>query len=264
MTRTTREPEVLISTVLFEKNRWTPDKVPTFKVSELAPALQRAGFAGLELWENHAVLIDADERAALDRLPLPVRVFNSYCTFDANGAAGRQLAIDLVRRFRAPAVKFNFGNQRERIDEYRAHLAGWLDALPAGCRALCECHGGTVLEDPAQAAEILRPFAGRIGIIVHAFAGDDDTPLRRWIEHFGPAIQHVHAASSIRPGLGFTALRGLGDLVCRRVALLDAAGFKGTWSIEFTAGVITATENIDSLLIAATDDRIFLKEVLEC
>lgn len=255
---------MFFATVLLEKNRWTPGKIPSFKVSEWAAAIRAAGFSGLELWENHVALADEPEQAALSRMPLPVTVFNSYCTFDDGGAAGRQLAADLARRFGASGVKFNLGGDLALTAQYQANLAAWLDVLPAGCRALGECHGGTVLEDPARAAQILRPFEGRVGIIVHAFAGEDDMPLRSWIEHCGPALAHVHAASANTPGVGFLSLRQNEAVVRRRVAMLGQAGFDGTWTIEFTSGVNKPPESIARLLETAADDLQFLRETLAC
>ena len=114
------------------------------------------GTGGLELWENHASLIDAQEQVALDRTPLPVSVLNSYCTFDSDGAAGRQLAAELTERFGSAGVKFNFGGDLALSAQYQDHLSAWIQALPTGCRALCECHGGTVVEEPSRAAEIVR------------------------------------------------------------------------------------------------------------
>ena len=257
-------PEILLGTVLLEANRWTAEKRPTLKISEWADSIAAAGFSGLELWENHAALADAGEQAALRQLRVPARIFNSYCAFADDGAAGRARAAEWARRLGASAVKFNLGPDAGLSDHYVRNLAAWLDTLPEGCRALCECHGGTVLEEPARAATILRPFLDRIGIIVHAFAGDDDDGFRRWIAAFGPAIQHVHVAGGFRPGAGIPPLRALDETVRRRTALLRQAGFAGTWTIEFTAGVALPPEDPAKLLKSAADDRQFLCEVLTC
>jgi len=253
--------QVYFATVLLELNRWTPAKVPTFKVSEWAGAIREAGFAGLELWENHAALADADEQAALTRLPLPVPVFNSYCTFDDRGAAGRKAAAAFVKRFGCGAVKFNFGNDRAKIAEYVRNLDAWTRELPHGCRLLCECHGGTVLETPDGARRVLEPLAGRVEIIVHAFAGERET-LRRWLDLFGPAVTHVHAAGRVGQG-PMLRLDDIADEAQARADLMKKAGFCGSWTIEFTRGVARPPEDRRALLANAAADLMLLRKIWE-
>ncbi|MBM4143200.1 MAG: hypothetical protein FJ225_06375 [Lentisphaerae bacterium] len=249
--------QVCLATVLLEPNRWTPRKLPTFKVSEWAGPIRDAGFAALELWENHAALADETEQAALLRMPLPVAVFNSYCTFDDAGADGRRRAAGFVGRFGAGAVKFNLGGDPERTEEYVRNLRAWADDLPAGCRLLCECHGGTVLETPGRAARALAPLTGRVEIIVHAFAGERAS-LRQWLERFGAAVTHVHVAG--RQGEGpMIRLSDMADEARARLAMLRAAGFAGTWTVEFTRGVALSPEDRHALLANAAADLAFLR-----
>ena len=254
-------PPIYIATVLLERNRWQAGKEPTFSVSEWGQRFQEAGFDGVELWENHAALATEDERRALAGMPCPVRIFNSYCSFDDEGAADRERAAGLAARFGVTGVKFNLGHDEEAIPAYRRNLAAWRDELPEGCRLLCECHGGTVLEEPERAKAVLEPFAGEVEIIVHAFGGEDDS-IARWLATFGPAVTHVHAAAS-----GSTErlarLAETRDLVDRRVRCLLDAGFAGTFSVEFTEGVGREPEAPDGLFANATDDLRVLKEALE-
>lgn len=254
------DPVILLGTVLLEPNRWTPRKQPSFAVSTLVPAIRAAGFDGLELWENHAALADPAEQEALKHLPLPVTVFNSYCTFDDAGAAGRQRAAQLVRAYRASGVKFNFGRDPTLVGTYLRHLETWAAELPAGCRLLCECHADTVLEEPDAAARILAPFAKRVEIIVHPFGGER-AMLQRWLDRFGPAITHLHVAdrNSERKHI---LLSEDADEVRGRLGLLRAAGFSGTWTIEFTKGVAQPPEDLHELLRRAAADMAFIREHL--
>ncbi|MFZ4396177.1 MAG: sugar phosphate isomerase/epimerase family protein [Kiritimatiellia bacterium] len=249
---------VNFGTVLLESNRWTPEKIPTYRVSEWAAAIHDAGFSGLELWENHAALADEAEQVALSRLSLPVVIFNSYCTFDDAGAGARQRAAEYVRRFGARGVKFNFGNEAARTDEYVRNLRAWADTLPAGCRLLCECHGGTVLETPEQVARVLAPLAGRVEIIVHPFAGERAT-LQQWLDGFGPAVTHVHVAG-LRGKWPMIRLEEMADEAQARLALLRKAGFAGTWTLEFTGGVAQSPEDRHTLLAHAAADLAFLRK----
>ena len=191
-------------------------------------------------------------------LPLPVTVFNSYCTFDDDGAPGRQRAAALVREFGASGVKFNFGNDPARVADYVRNLRAWAAALPDGCRLLCECHGGTVLETPAQAARLLAPVADRVEIIVHAFAGERDT-LQAWLDLFGPSVTHVHVAGR-RGNWPMLRLCDMEEEARARLAMLRAAGFSGTWTVEFTGGVAQGVEDKHALLANAAADLAFLRE----
>jgi sugar phosphate isomerase/epimerase len=251
-------PPVYLGTVLLEPNRWTPEKLPTFKVSEWAEPIRLAGFAGLELWENHAAMADETERVALSRMPLPVALFSSYCKFDDDGLAARQRAVSFVRRYGASGVKFNFGNEPARTAEYIRNLGSWAAELPDGCRLLCECHGGTVLETPAQAASILEALVGRVEIIVHPFAGERAT-LQLWLDRFGPAVTHVHVAG-LRGKWPMLRLTDMADEARARLALLRSAGFSGTWTVEFTGGVAQSPEDRHALLANAAGDLAFLRE----
>jgi sugar phosphate isomerase/epimerase len=254
---TSAEFPVNFSTVLLEPNRWTPAKLPSFRVSAWFDAIRQAGFTGLELWENHAVLADTPEQEALDRGPLPVEVFNSYCTFDDAGAEGRERAATWVRRLHALSVKFNLGGDATRADEYLRNLRSWAQLLPSGCRLLCECHGGTVLETPAQAAAVLAPLTGHVDLIVHAFAGERET-LREWLERFGPAVTHVHVAG-LRGKWPMIRLAEMAEEAQERLALLRAAKFAGTWTVEFTGGVAQSPEDKQQLLAHAAEDLQFLR-----
>jgi sugar phosphate isomerase/epimerase len=250
--------EVGIASVLLEPNRWTAEKVPTFKVSEWANAIRAAGFNGIELWENHAALADEAEREALTRMGLPVTVFNGYCTFDDAGDESRRRTAGFARRYGARGVKFNFGNEPARIDEYIRNLMAWADTLPAECRLLCECHGGTVLEVPPEAARILAPLAGRVQVIVHAFAGER-AALQQWCDLFGSAVAHVHVAG-FRGKWPIIRLDEMADEARVRLAMLRSAGFKGSWTSEFTGGVAQGAEDRQTLLANAARDLAFLRE----
>lgn len=249
---------VNLGTVLLEPNRWTAEKRPSFRVSDWFDAIRQAGFTGLELWENHAALADEAEQEALARGPLPIEVFNSYCTFDDAGSRGREEAAAWVRRLRAQSVKFNFGPEADRTEEYLRNLRAWAALLPPGTRLLCECHGGTVLETPARAAAVLAPLAGQVDLIVHAFSGERDT-LREWLERFGPAVTHVHVAG-MRGKWPMIRLDEMAEEAQARLALLRAARFAGTWSVEFTAGVQQPPEEKQQLLANAAADLHFLRE----
>jgi len=104
---------IYIGTILLERNRWSPGKVPTYQVSEWMDRFKRDGFDGMELWENHAALCSDDELARLEQAPLPVVVFNSYAGLGDGGLPEREQATRLANRLGARAIKFNVGNVPE-------------------------------------------------------------------------------------------------------------------------------------------------------
>ena len=241
---------IYISSVLLERNRLSSEKTPSYRVSEWSERFADAGFDGIELWENHLLLAESAEREAILGGPLPVTVLNTYCGFDDAGEEGRKASASLARFLGVAAVKFNFGNERSLAQTYIDNLTTWRDELPEGCRLLCECHPDTVLEEPDRAADILNSARINIEIIVHAFSGDDESSLRRWLNAFGPAVTHIHAVLSDR------------NRVNRRVEMIKQANFAGTCSIEFCVGVNQPSESMNKLLSTAADDLRYLREVL--
>src|SRR5436190_8880648 len=97
----------LLGTILLEVNRHRPGKSPTFRVSDWMARIAQAGFEGIELWENHAILAPEDEVTSLQSGPLPVAIFNTYAGFLDGEENARQRAAELVERLGAAAVKFN-------------------------------------------------------------------------------------------------------------------------------------------------------------
>jgi sugar phosphate isomerase/epimerase len=250
---------IYIGTVLLEQNRWTPDKRPSVKVSEWAPRFAAAGFDGLELWEPHAAQAEPAEREALARAALPVCIFNSYAGFEARDKPARDQSVRLARQLGAHGMKLNFGRDPDRIPEYVGSLRALLTDLGSGILPLCECHSGTVLEVPENAHRILDPVRDRVGIIVHAFSDTTD-PLRRWLRLFGQAVTHVHAAYHL-PASGFRSLASCPDFG-ERLAILRGEGFRGSFTIEFAAGVGCPPEDRDALFTNAVADLQHLRSLL--
>ena len=246
--------DVYLGTVLLEANRWAAQRSPGFRVSDWLARADGAGFDGVELWENHAVLADARERAALRAAPLPVSVFNSYVPFDEAGAPARAATATMVRDLGARAVKFNVGNDPARLAGELAEARRWGEQMP-DVRLLCECHSGTSLEDPATAAAALAGFPD-IDIIVHPFSG---AHLPDWLARFGGRVRHAHV-QVVDAQWRRWRLRDQPVLVRERLAMLRDAGFDGSFTIEFTAGVGAVTEDRDALFAAACEDLVFLKE----
>lgn len=223
---------IYLGTVLLEKNRWSKDgRHPSFKVSDWTQRFADDGFDGLELWENHALLADEDERERLRSGPCPVKIFNSYDVCETETLDTRRQIAALAIFLGAEGMKYNTGKDPGRHDTYVANLKAWRAMFPADFRFLCECHRGSTMEDPALASQTLDRL-GRAdhGIILHGINSEEDS-VRERFAHYGDRITHLHCNLSNPDGLMTE------DDLCRRLDLLHELGFDGTYTIEFTEGV---------------------------
>ncbi len=248
---------ILIATILLEKNRWG-SREPSYQVSEWSERFRADGFDGMELWEEHATKCSAHELERLKNASLPVAVFNTYSEFTDDGAEKRLKAADMVKRLGAAAVKYNFGNEKSLRGTYIRNLKEWASLLPNDCRILCECHEGTVMEDPEEAAGILKEIKDeRFRLIAHTFGHPD--LFEKWLKTFGSAISHVHLfnydANMVPKLLGRTPENCIACL-----KLLKKYNYKCDFTLEFTEGIRTPCENIEDLYRCALEDLKFIKE----
>jgi sugar phosphate isomerase/epimerase len=241
-----------IGTILLERNRHRAGRMPSYRVSEWVARFRQAGFAGMELWENHARLADPAEQAAIVAGGFLISVFNAYCEFsDAPAAAtGRAQSAALVRETKAPAVKYNVGGDPALEPTYLRNVAAWADALPPRTRLLCECHAGTIAETPAAAKRLLdalaaaRP-AAHFGAIVHMPA---DARIAEWFDALGERVEHLHVV--LKP-----PAEDPGDATLReRTRVLRDRGFDGSFTLEFTEGMNAPDEQIDVMWQRALRD----------
>jgi sugar phosphate isomerase/epimerase len=259
MAQTECAGDIYIATILLEPNRWADGMQPSYAVSEWLDRFRDAGFDGMEMWENHATLCDPRELEALSAGGFPCRIFNTYAGFAEAGTPQRARAAQLADRLGAGRVKFNFGADSERLDDYLAALNAWGGMLPAGCRPLCECHHGTVLEEPNAAADAFRRLDGvEVEVIVHPFFLSADG-LRSWLDTFGASVTHAHVQLRDEGGI-FQRLDTNPVLVDERLGILREGGFRGSFSLEFTAGTRAPDETRQRLWRNALADLAFLRE----
>jgi sugar phosphate isomerase/epimerase len=253
-------PTILFATVLMERNRWTADKQPTVAVSDWLADLARAGFDGIELWQNHAVAASEQERDALSTSPVPITIFNSYVAFTDVDAEGRTRVADLVRRFNCRAVKFNLSSRLETRAQEVVEARRWFASMP-DVTPLCECHPGTSVEHSAAAAAAFADWP-ELRVIVHPFFFSAET-LQGWFDAFGPRISHCHVQIR-QPGSNgiFTRLDEQIEPVTDQTRRVLRNGFTGSWAIEFTKGVCTPDDSPAPLVAAAIQDLHTLRNLL--
>jgi sugar phosphate isomerase/epimerase len=215
---------VLLGTVALEPNRWR--RGDPIDLAPLLDGIAAAGFDGIELWERHL----SDDVLAH---PLPITVFNSYVSFDDEDPSKRDEVAARVANAGSTAVKVNVGNDPTQQIAYAERLAAFVDALPDGVLALCECHAGiSIAEDPVLAAAIFDAAGDGVGAIVHTHESEEH--LRTRFDAYGDRIRHVHI-NHLDGGVA-PKLHDARERFERSVAVLRSLGFDGTWTVEFVAG----------------------------
>ncbi len=255
-------PTILLGSIAVEPGRWKAGSTP-IRLSRWLDQIDRAGFDGIEIWERHLTAAEAEEASRVLDHPLSVDIFNSYVSLDDPDPRGRTAVTEWVRRTGSTGIKFDVGNDPSASGAYAERIATWLDELPRTVALLCECHHGiSIAEEPSTATEIFDAAgsADRLRAIVHTH--EDPDHLRRRFDAYGDRITHVHVNF-----LDFTALTAprLSDIRGRlesQVALLRSLGFDGSWTIEFSHGVLSEQDEPGFLLDEASSDLRVLREVL--
>ena len=251
--------EVLIGSILLEVNRHRSGRTPTYRVSDWLERFREAGFDGVELWENHATAAPEEEVQALAASPLPMAIYNAYATF-WDGSSGLEDSTRMAERLGARAIKFNWTRDPNRTEDDLRGVDAWQRGLPAGIRALCECHPGTIAETPAQAAALFdRLGRDRFDVLVHPFSRPES--LGEWLRVFGPRVTHAHIQMRDENDLPIRLDRKP-QFVRDTMRLMRDAGFQGSWTFEFTEGTNRPGENIDALWEDVLLDLAFLREAL--
>lgn len=253
---------VLLGTVALEPNRWgvlSQDRRPHLRVADWIGVAEEAGFDGVELWENHATLASDEDLVRLQSSSLPLAVFSSYASFEEEGDASRDAVAAWVGRLGCAAVKFNIGNDAAHLDAYIERLDRFAARLPAEVRLICECHAGTVAEDPATAARVLSAVgdAERLQALVHL--GDEPAHTGAMFDALGDRIRHVHV-NFLRQGA--PPLVDIADDVHARIERLRKHGFSGSHAIEFVNGVGSERDQPAQLIEAAVRDLAALRSAL--
>ena len=195
--------ELLLHTIALEPARWTPERVANPLV-ELLPAIAKAGFRRLEVFEPHLTLA-ADEEA-LPRLFSSLRlepvVLSSY--FNVNPAVttpsafeqGAQELATRVQRFRFQKVRLFPGSGVNPQDEAAVAAVteriGVLAQRMPQVEFLLEAHDGSIADSPERFLHLVRDLAApNVGILYQPTVFSEAPALRQF-ELQRPFIRHLH------------------------------------------------------------------------
>ena len=252
--------ELYIATLLLEVNRHGSPKTPSFPVSEWTDRFAGAGFDGMELWEYHATLAGPEEAKALQETAFPTTIFNTYASMDEAGREDRERATRWVERLQPWGIKFNVGKQPEERETYLTKVREWRAQLPGDVTLLCECHPGTIIEEPDAAKQFFDDLnVNNWGIIVHPFNRLES--IQAWFDTFGSAIMHAHLQmrTDDRQVIRFDRRP---ERTREAVRIMSEAGFQGSCSFEFTEGMNIPDETIEDLWKNVLRDLFYLRTVL--
>ena len=259
--------QFFLNTGLLEHNRW-PRGNPSFLVSDWLDKILEAGFDGIELWENHALLASPEERQRLAQWDHPI-ILNHYDTCLPHHETQRKALDAVIEELGCIGMKWNgaFTNMDLRDDCLRVGEA-WVHKYPPPFRSLCECHGRTVFEEIApfievtsnwqQPPEVILQLPGNLGSEYL-----DPEPL---FDLGKDRITYVHLQlilADAKDGMR-SCLRDEKNLVVERIHQLVQLGYQGDWCVKFTGGCSKGIDPpIEKLFANACDDLDLVKAALK-
>lgn len=229
---------VYLATVAIEPNRWRRQLQPVEQASHWIDRALQEGFSGIELWEDHYLKADVEEKSAIQQRREHIQVYNSYCSFEANeeAAASRLATLQAVRELGVKRVKYNIGGDPKARAVYLSNLEQWRAAMPDDVELLCECHPGTLIETPEAAVGFFQDAEWEDApIVLHPF-WRDDAQIEQWLTCFGARIRHLHvqlrdAENRIVP------LKAHLETVVAKFAQTAPVRARCSWALEFTGGM---------------------------
>lgn len=264
--------EVTLNTIALEPNRWTPGKIPYRPLGDLVEPISQAGFDAVEVWQNHAALLDDHELDALkakgDAAGVSFPVLGMYPSFVLQGSEReaelarfcRMAEIMGVLNARLLKVMPGTGASATMTPEVWVRAVTFVqEALDrtsqAGFPVAFEVHGGTVSDAPKP----LTRFIGAVGSdrIKVCFQPMDATSTQDTIDQFdvlAPRVVHLHFQGRTNRDMCLLEEADI-DYTLFLAHVFDS-GFDGYLSIEFVRDcVVDSPEELDVELVLANAAR---------
>lgn len=276
----------ILGTIALEPNRWTAFKEPRMDLIEALPAIRRAGFDQLEIWQNHIALRPLAVVRALkkrgDELGVAFTYIGVYPVFTAAGLEAREqerIQADILDKAEI------LGTRRLKImlacglkggeatpDQLRLvadRFGRWYrEALSRGIRMAVELHGGTVF-DPVEAGERFMQAHPELDFTIcyQPYDFQDTAKALALADRFAGRISHVHLQAPQPQERG-----GLYDLL--QDAALDYRRLlphivrrnpAATLTLEFVRDCIQPDPpfDVERVLVQARKDADFVEDVLK-
>lgn len=268
---------LLLNTLALDPNRWTPHKLPYYRLETLVSPMAEAGFQHVELWQYH-IAHEAERtvqqlwnRAAA--LGMCFSVVGLYPRLHLEGAARRdawdaaQRMLDYAGVLRAEVVKIFVGTQGTgALDEaaYQRSLAFLADLVEqAQARGLIitgETHPDTLFDAPEACLKVLGAVnSPHFKVCFQPFGFADTVQALADYEALAEHVIHVHYQG--RRAGALTRLADA-DLDYRAfTCALAARGFDGYLCIELVEDSIVpdpAHFDLSRVLTHAQRDRDFV------
>lgn len=270
--------QLVLNSIAVEPNRWTPGKIPHYRLAGLLGAIAKAGFRSLEVWQNHVATLDPEGvqelKSAGERLGITFAAVGMYPLFYQEGPARKEQLewVDRVCRYaetlQAGIVKFPAGHiaSAELTPEQRADAVAFtremLDLPSAsGFTFTVETHGSTV----ADTAESTLRFIGEVGcdrfrVCWQPFDFSDTDKAIELYDELSPHVAHLHLQGRAKNEM---ELLEKSEIDYRRVlAHILSSGFDGLASIEFVRDCVVESPDqfhLDTVLANAARDREFVE-----
>ncbi len=273
--------QILLNSILLEANRWSADKTPQRPLAELLPAVHRAGFSALEIWQYHASSLDV---RGLSYLGTQLREhglssvgLGAYPFLHLEGPEGDEATTQLGRliAYAASLGVTVFKIFPGRVPSAQANETTWATSV-IRLRGLAqqladrhieltlETHGNTLCDTPESTIRLLDDLKdlGNIGICFQPYTDQDTDAAIAFYDTLAPHVRHVHLQNRTHNAC---CLLSEGDWIDYRRLLphIKASGFDGPLSLEFTADMATpedANFDVTKVLDNAAQDRDFVLE----
>ena len=251
--------QIYLGTVALEKNRWAAGRIPSFQVSDLLPAITDNGFDGVELWQYHYTHATDEEKEKLAASGVPFYLSTYISIVNRNEEVYKEIG-DAAKAIGAKGLKYNFGKRLDTapdIDSQIENLKCLCGYLPDDTKLLCECHAGTIMEDPELAGEVFSKLdKERFGAIIHLETATDFAD--QCFKNYGDRIWHIHCAYKNGTD-GFVAMDDGTGNVEELIKYYSSKGFNGSYAIEF----VKFEPDAESHLKHAIEDVKYLKKIIK-
>jgi len=277
----TTGPRILLNTIALDPNRWTEEKIPYFKLTDLLPAIAGHGFSDIEIWQYHVDRLSRPEvealRSVMEARGVSARVLGIYPRIHLTGEERRNelshvvRLLDTARFLGADMVKLFVGSvasgrlDAEGLEQSVSFLKEMSErAESRGIRLTGETHANTLFDTVSSTLGMLEQLhASNFGACFQPYdaslpgATGAFTALRAWIWHL-----HFQGRKE-----GAISLLEEADLdYAEYTRFVARSGFSGYLCIEFVKDCVVPSPellDVEKVLANAEKDREFVRRHLE-